>query len=99
MAKVKIEIEDSNVITLERMAKEFGEYWDVEAKANYESDCVDFMTDDGIPAYVDASGFANRRDNDVPLDEYNTDWAEDIFDVPDVVWAHDENGNLVALTN
>lgn len=99
MAKVKIEIEDSNVITLERMAKEFGEYRNVEAKANYESDCVDFMTEDGIPAYIDASGFAYRRDNDGILDEYDTIWAIEIFDVTDLVWAYDENGNLVALTN
>ena len=99
MAKVKIEIEDSNVITLERIAEKFGEYHGVEAKPNYESDCVDFTTEDGIPAYVDASGFAYSRDAVEELDDYNTKWAEDIFDVPDVVWAHDENGNLVALTN
>ena len=99
MAKVKIEIEDSNVITLEKIAEMFGEYWGVEAKPNREDDRIDFMTEDGVPAYVDASGFACRGDDGESLDEYNTNWAEDVFDVPDVVWAHDENGNLVALTN
>lgn len=99
MAKVKIEIDSSNVITLKQLAKEFGEYWNVKATANYESDCVDFTTEDGIPAYIAESGFAYRRDNDESLDEYDTKWAEDIFDVPDLVWASDEDGNLVALTN
>lgn len=99
MAKVKIEVEDSNVITLERLAEKFGEYHGVEAKPNHKDDCIDFTTEDGIPAYIDASGFAYSYDNDRTLDEYDTKWAEDIFDVPDLVWASDEDGNLVALTN
>lgn len=96
--QIKISVFDDQVITLDKLAKSYGEWYGVSASAHPETESIWFTTSEGEAAYVDASGFAYTRSDDRHLDDYVVNWAEEL-DVPDLVWAHDEDGTLVALIN
>ena len=97
---MNVTVRDNQVITLETLARRFSEWFGVEASANKEADRIDFKTKDGEDAYVDSSGFAYvKAENGVRiLRDYECDWTGSL-EVPDVVWAHDADGVLVALVN
>lgn len=95
---VNVQVSRDQVITLGELAKKYGEWYGVKAKANPNANTIDFITEDGEAAYVDESGFAYTRIDDRTLDEYECNWCENL-DVSDLVWATDADGQLVALIN